>query len=71
MKTNEGTIDRVIRVLIGIGLLLAAFAALGVLDGAPLGIVAAIVGAVALMTGVIGFCPAYMLLGFKTCPLKK
>ncbi|MCC7388592.1 MAG: DUF2892 domain-containing protein [Phycisphaerales bacterium] len=70
MKANEGGIDRAIRVLVGIGLLGAAFLKLGVMDGALLGIVAAGVGAVALLTGIVGFCPAYMLLGLKTCPLK-
>jgi hypothetical protein len=70
MKANEGGIDRAIRVLVGIGLLGAAFLKLGVMDGALLGIVVAGVGAVALVTGVVGFCPAYMLLGLKTCPLK-
>jgi hypothetical protein len=70
MKANEGGVDRAIRVLVGIGLLGAAFLKLGVMDGALLGIVVAGVGAVALVTGVVGFCPAYMLLGLKTCPLK-
>ena len=70
MKANEGGIDRAVRVLVGIGLLGAAFLKLGVMDGALLGIVVAGVGAVALVTGVVGFCPAYMLLGLKTCPLK-
>lgn len=71
MKVNEGGIDRVIRVLVGIVLLAVAFLKLGVMDGSVWGIVAAVVGAVALVTGLAGFCPAYVLLGLKTCPLKE
>ncbi|VAX41935.1 hypothetical protein MNBD_PLANCTO03-91 [hydrothermal vent metagenome] len=71
MKMNEGGIDRVLRVVVGIGLLVLAFLKLGVMDGSILGIVAAAIGTIALLTGLAGFCPAYMLLGLKTCPLKK
>lgn len=71
MKMNEGGIDRVIRVVVGIGLLVLAFLKLGVMDANILGIAAAAVGAISLLTGLVGFCPAYMLLGMKTCPIKK
>jgi len=71
MRANEGGIDRILRVLVGIGLLAAAYLKLGVMDGAVLGIAAAAVGAIALLTGVVGFCPAYGLLGMRTCPLKE
>jgi hypothetical protein len=44
----------------------------GVFAGLPeAGMYAAyVVGAVALVTGAIGFCPAWMLLGVNTCPAK-
>ena len=71
MKMNEGGIDRVIRVVVGIGLLVLAFLKLGVMDANILGIAVAAVGAISLLTGLVGFCPAYMLLGMKTCPIKK
>lgn len=71
MKTNEGAADRVIRVIVGVALLAAAFLKLGVMDGAIGGIIAAAAGAVALLTGIAGFCPAYVLLGLRTCPLKR
>ncbi|MFT5423390.1 MAG: hypothetical protein ACI89L_001167 [Phycisphaerales bacterium] len=70
MKTNEGGIDRALRVIIGAGLLVAAFVWLGVMDAAPLGIAAAVVGAVFVLTSFCGYCPAYALVGIKTCPTK-
>lgn len=71
MKPNEGTIDRGLRVVFGIVALIAAFAWLGAPSGTILGILAAVVGVVLLVTGVVGFCPAYAIVGLKTCPLKK
>jgi len=71
MKANEGTIDRVVRVVLGVVLLGLAFVRLGVMDRSIGGIVAAAVGAIALLTGIIGFCPAYKIVGLCTCPLKK
>ncbi len=71
MKPNEGTIDRGLRVVLGIIALVAAFMWLGASSGTILGILAAVVGAVLLITGVVGFCPAYAIVGLKTCPLNK
>ncbi len=62
MTTNEGTLDRVLRVVAG--LVLIAFA-LG-LFGADYTSVWGWIGIVPLATGVIGWCPAYSLLGIKT-----
>ena len=59
MMKNVGTIDRAARALIGIGLL--PWAALG-------GPVWAWIGVVPLATAAISFCPAYKLLGIRTCP---
>jgi hypothetical protein len=64
---NEHAIDRVIRVLAGIAAVLAAWFTLGLADGAVLGILALIVGLVLVATGLAGFCPAYRLLGVRTC----
>lgn len=65
MACNVGGIERPIRMGLG-----AAFLALGILgDLPPAGMWGAlIVGAVALITGVIGYCPAWTLLGINTCP---
>ncbi|MCA9299538.1 MAG: DUF2892 domain-containing protein [Phycisphaerales bacterium] len=68
---NEGTIDRVIRFVAGIVLLALAWSTLGVMDGRVGGIVAAAVGAVLLLTGIVGFCPAYRLVGLRTCPIDR
>jgi len=71
MKGNEGMIDRVLRVVVGLGLGALAWFVLGLGDGAIGGVIAAAVGAVLIITGLVGFCPAYRLVGLSTCPLKK
>lgn len=59
MKTNEGTLDRGLRVLLGLTLI--ALAATGVVGAWGY------LGVVPLLTGAIGFCPLYTLLGINTC----
>ena len=61
--TNEGTIDRTIRVALGIALL--SLTIIG--PKSMLGFI----GLVPLATGLIGFCPLYSVLGIKTCPLPR
>ena len=65
MKKNVGGIDRVLRILAGLGLL--AFALLAEGPARWWGLV----GLVPLATGTFGFCPLYPLFGFNTCPLDK
>lgn len=64
MKCNVGGIDRTGRIVIGIALLLVGLAA-------PLDmiwrIVALAVAAIALLTGIVRFCPANAILGINTC----
>lgn len=67
MKKNVGTIERVIRALIGIAAI--AVYALGLVQG-TLGIVAIVVGVVMLFTAAIGWCPPYALFGISTCKVK-
>jgi len=67
MKSNESGADRAVRVVLGIVALIASFMWLGVMDGNILGIIVAIVGVVMLLTGLVGFCPAYKLVGLSTC----
>jgi len=62
MKPNEGTIDRVLRVVVGLGILSLALVG----PQTPWGYV----GLVPLATGLIGFCPLYAMLGINTCPVK-
>jgi hypothetical protein len=62
--TNEGTIDRGVRLATGLILLALVFTALaGIWQ-----IVAALVGLILLATGAIGVCPLYALFGISTCP---
>jgi len=61
--TNEGTIDRAIRIVVGIALL-----SLTVLGPKSMW---GLVGLVPLATGIVGFCPLYRLVGISTCPVPK
>lgn len=62
MTTNEGGIDRVVRIVAGLALLgLAVTGTVGWWGW---------IGVVPLATGLIGWCPAYTLLGMNTCPAK-
>ena len=63
MKPNESGLDRIIRVILGVVLLALYFT--GTVTGG-LGIVLIVVGAIALLTGVVGFCPLYALLKLRT-----
>jgi uncharacterized membrane protein len=62
MKTNENGIDRIIRGIAGVALLAVGL----VFVKGTLGIVLAVVGAVLLVTGILGFCPIYALLHIGT-----
>jgi heme O synthase-like polyprenyltransferase len=68
MKTNEGPIDRIVRVIVGIALI--AVGLLGVASGAWLWVVY-VLGAILLVTGIVGFCPLYTLLKVSTVKTKK
>ena len=61
-KTNEGTIDRVLRVIVGLALIAIVFIG----PQTPWGWV----GLVPLLTGLVGTCPLYSVLGIRTCKLK-
>ena len=67
MQTNENAIDRMMRTILGAVLLIVAFTVLGAQSGAILGIAAAAIGAILILTGLIGFCPAYKICGLSTC----
>lgn len=62
MPRNEGTIDRVLRVVLGLALLAIVFVG----PQTPWGWI----GLVPLATGLVGFCPLYRLIGINTCALK-
>ena len=63
MKLNVGSLDRTLRIVAGLTLIgLAATGTVGAWGW---------IGLVPLLTGVVGFCPVYPLLGMNTCPMKK
>lgn len=61
MIGNEGTADRVIRTVVGLGILSLAFWGPQTYWG--------YLGVVPLVTGLVGYCPMYSLFGFNTCHL--
>ena len=61
-STNTGTIDRALRALLGIGLIAIVFVG----PQTPWGWL----GLVPLATALIGWCPAYALLGIDTCGVR-
>ena len=62
MNCNVGGVDRVLRVIVGIGLLSLVFVGPQTAWGW--------IGAVPLLTGLLGYCPAYLPFGIKTCKTK-
>ncbi len=58
MCYNEGKTDRIVRVLVGLGLV-----AFGLLTG---NLIVAGIGAIPLITGLVGFCPLYTLFKIDT-----
>lgn len=63
MAANVGGIDKILRIVVGAGLIGATAA--GALP------VWGYIGIVPLATGLMGWCPAYTLFGMNTCPAKK
>ena len=63
MTINEGVLDRIIRVVLGLAIISLVFIG----PKTPL----AWLGLVPFLTGVVGFCPAYALFGIRTCPARK
>ncbi len=57
MKKNIGTVDAVIRIVLGLGLI-----AYGVMNQSWIGAI----GAIPLLTAFVGFCPIYCPLGLST-----
>ena len=59
LPINEGTPERVLRVIVGLGVLSLAFIG----PKTPWGFL----GLIPLATGFIGSCPLYTVLGISTC----
>lgn len=62
MQVNEHQIERVVRVVLGLGLLSITVVGPQTLWG--------LVGIVPLLTGLVGVCPLYSILGISTCKIK-
>ena len=62
LPKNEGFLDRGLRVVAGLALIASYFA--GILP------VWGLIGILPVVTGLLGSCPAYTLLGLSTCPMK-
>ena len=65
MKANVGGIDRLLRVVIGLGLL--AFVFLGESGARWWGLI----GVVPLLTAFLSFCPLYAIFGLDSCPVSR
>lgn len=65
-KSNVGSVDRVIRIVIGLGILSLFF-----LYPDASWRYYTLFGAIPLLTGVMGTCPLYSLVGLSTCPLDR
>lgn len=63
MTRNEGTLDRALRIIAGLVLISLVFIG----PQTPWGWI----GLVPLVTGLVGMCPIYSILGINTCPMKK
>jgi len=68
MRINESAADRIVRVIVGL-VLLSAWV-FGWMSGTWM-VVFAIVGAILLLTGLVGFCPLYAIFGASTAPRKR
>jgi len=59
MLTNESSIDRVLRIVLGVVVLSLVVVGPKTMWG--------LLGLVPLLTGLVGFCPLYRVLGVSTC----
>ena len=60
---NVGTVDRAIRIIVGVVLIALVFVGPQTAWGW--------IGVVPLATGLLGWCSLYTVLGMKTCKIKK
>ncbi len=63
LRKNVGNVDRMVRIAIGVGLLSLAFIGPHTAWG--------YLGLVPILTGIVGWCPAYCPFGISTCSAPK
>jgi hypothetical protein len=68
MKTNMGSADRVVRLIVAV--LLTVLYLTKTITG-TMGTIALAVSGVFLLTSLVRFCPLYTLFGINTCGIKK
>jgi Inner membrane protein YgaP-like, transmembrane domain len=61
---NVGNVDRIVRVVLGLALIAIGFFVLG----STVGTIAGVIGFIFLLTGLVGWCPLYLLFKFSTRP---
>lgn len=64
MTKNMGAVDRILRILIAVGVAILYFT--NIVSGL-LGLVLVILAAIFVITSLISFCPLYTLFGITTC----
>ena len=65
MKMNVGSTDKILRIVIGLGLLSLIF----ILEGNQRWL--GLIGIVPITTALMGWCPLYAILGINSCPMRK
>jgi len=63
LPKNEGNLDRIVRVILGLVLITLVFVGPKTYWG--------LLGIIPLATGLMGTCPLYTMLGLRTCPMNK
>lgn len=70
MTPNVGTVDRVLRLALGIVLLLAPFVSgMALFTSGVATAISIIAGLIMIATSAMKFCPMYTLFGIRTCKL--
>ncbi|MBS7670502.1 YgaP family membrane protein [Croceicoccus gelatinilyticus] len=62
MPVNEGKLDRILRVVVGLFVIALVFVGPQTSWGW--------LGLIPLITGLVGFCPLYRIVGLNTCPMR-
>ncbi|MCG3268154.1 DUF2892 domain-containing protein [Yoonia sp. I 8.24] len=68
MTANVGTIDRLVRIIIGAALLLLPFmSSFALFESTAATVIAVVAGVILIATSAMRFCPLYRILGLRTC----